>query len=193
MAQIEPDILKRSVTREEVEQHASTSNYWIFPYAAGGGSLVSMPYEPPDYWSRARDLALRDAYRKGGQWASAVNIAVTRASVGGYELDGDVALRVKRAREMLGNGWIDLLTQVALDYLTTDNGTFVEIVRASKGYGAKVLGLVRLSSFRCIRTGNPEIPVIYVDRLGKYHELKSYQVAEFSSDGSMPSALAKRI
>jgi hypothetical protein len=178
MATIQADILRRSVTRDEVEQ-ATTHRYWF--HALGDGtSMVSMAYEPPPYWSSERDAALRSVYRRGGLWASAVNIAVTRMMVAGYELDGDIALRVRRAREMLGAGWIDLLTKVGADYCTTDNGGFVEVVRASKAYASRVLGFVRLSSLRCIRTGDPETPVIYTDRLGRYHELRAHQVAEFS-------------
>jgi 2'-5' RNA ligase len=179
MAQIQPDVLKRSVTRDEAE--SGMSHYWIAPLAFGAGAgLVSMPYEPPAYWSRERDIALRDAYRRGAQWASAVNIAVTRVGVSGYELDGDVGLRVRRAREMLGSSWIDAVQRLAMDYVTTDNGGFWEIVRATKAYGSRVLGIVPLSSIRCIRTGDPERPVIYVDRLGRYHELRAHQVAGFS-------------
>lgn len=142
--------------------------------------MVAMDYDPPPYWSTERDVALRNVYRRGGLWASAVNIAVTRMMVAGYELDGDIALRVRRAREMLGAGWIDLVTKVGADYCTTDNGAFIEIVRASKAYGSRVIGFVRLSSLRCIRTGDPERPVIYCDQLGRYHELREHQVAEFA-------------
>lgn len=180
MAQIQPDVIKRSVTRDESEQ-AGMSHYWIAPLSFGAGAgLVSLPYEPPAYWTRERDLALRDAYRRGAQWASAVNIAVTRVTVSGYELDGDVGLRVRRARELIGSGWIDAVQKLAMDYVTTDNGGFWEIVRATQAYGSRALGIVPLSSLRCIRTGDPDMPVIYVDRLGHYHEMKAHQVVSFS-------------
>lgn len=179
MAQIQSDVLKRSVTRDEAE--LSMSHYWIAPLAFGGDAgLVNMPSDPPAYWSSARDIALRDAYRRGGQWASAINIAVTRVMSAGYELDGDVGLRVRRGREVLGSSWIDAVQRLAMDYVTTDNGGFWEIVRATKAYGSRVLGIVPLSSLRCIRTGDPETPVLYVDRLGKYHEMRAHQVVAFS-------------
>lgn len=178
MATIQADILRRSVTRDETAATANTYRFWIAPLA--GPSMVAMDYDPPPYWSTERDVALRNVYRRGGLWASAVNIAVTRMMVAGYELDGDIALRVRRAREMLGAGWIDLVTKVGADYCTTDNGGFIEIVRASKAYGSRVIGFVRLSSLRCIRTGDPERPVIYCDQLGRYHELRAHQVAEFA-------------
>jgi hypothetical protein len=39
-----------------------------------------------------------------------------------------------------------------------------------------VVGLLHLDSTRCYRTGDPEIPVIYMDRLGRLHELRAHQV-----------------
>lgn len=186
MATIQADILRRSVTRDETEAYASADSrgggmmrFWVAPIA-GSGPGLNLPYTPPPFWTPARDATLKAAYRNGGEWGSAVNIAVTRVMVMGYELDGDVALRVRHAREMLGAGWIDLLTRLGRDYVTTDNGAFIEVVRATKAYGSKVLGFVALSSARCVRTGDPEIPVLYVDMLGKYHELRAHQIAEFS-------------
>ena len=178
MATIQADILRRSVTRDETAALASTYRFWIAPMA--GPAMVSMDYEPPPYWTPESDVKLREVYRRGGLWSSAVNIAVTRMMVAGYELDGDVALRVRRARELLGAGWIDFVTGVGTDYCVTDNGGFAEIVRATKAYGSRVLGFVHLSSLRCIRTGDPERPVIYLDRIGKYHELRAHQVVDFS-------------
>lgn len=186
MAQIQSDILRRSVTRDETEAYAVNGHggygggIMRFTIAGAAGPGLNLPYAPPQYWSPGRDTVLKAAYRNGGQWGSAVNIAVTKVMVAGYELDGDVAIRVRHAREMLGAGWIDLLTRLGRDYVTTDNGAFIEVVRATKAYGSKVLGFVALSSARCIRTGDPEIPVIYCDMLGQYHELKAHQVAEFS-------------
>lgn len=174
---IQREIIRKSVTREETE---FAGVFRLMIYDAGGAVSVPIDSAPPLYWTPGRDVALRRAYRLGGQWASAVNIAVTRIMSAGYEVGGDVALRVRRAREMIGASWIDLTTKLARDYVTTDNGCFVEVVRATKGYGSRVLGLVPLSSARCVRTGDPETPVIYIDRNGKYHELRDYQVAEFS-------------
>ena len=184
MATIQSDVLRRSVTRDEVEtygvRNGNGGGIMRFTIAGVAGPGLNLPYNPPAYWSPARDSTLKAAYRNGGQWGSAVNIAVTKVMVSGYELDGDVALRVRHAREMLGAGWIDLLTRLGRDYVTTDNGAFLEIVRATKAYGSKVLGFVALSSARCVRTGDPETPVIYYDMLGQYHEMKAHQVAEFS-------------
>jgi hypothetical protein len=55
----------------------------------------------------------------------------------------------------------------------------VEVVRASKASGSRILGLMCLDSFRCTRTGDPAIPVIYRDGAGHEHEMKDYQVLDF--------------
>jgi hypothetical protein len=171
------DTLRKSVTRDELEQ-ARTYRFMLSPML--GTSMLSLPADPPPYWSTNRDGVLKAAFRLDGLWSSSVHIAVTRISSLGYELDGDIGLRVKRAREMLGRDWGGLLQRFVKDFLTTDNGGFLEVVRATSAYASRVLGFVYLSSARCMRTGDPSVPVIYIDRLGQYHELRDYQVAEFS-------------
>jgi hypothetical protein len=73
-------------------------------------------------------------------------------------------------------GWVHFMNQTAMDHLLTDNGWFVEIVRASSAVGSQILGLVHLDSLRIIRTGDPTIPVVYRDRKGREHEMKDYQI-----------------
>lgn len=171
------ELIRHSVTRDEVES-GYVSRFWISPLASS--PMVNLPPSLPAYWSPQRDVVLRDAYRRGGQWASAVNIAVTKVSVQGYELSGDVALRVRRAREMLGALWIDVMERLTRDFVTCDNGSFLEVVRATKSYASRVLGFIYLSSARCVRTNDAEYPVLYIDALGHYHEMRSHQVADFS-------------
>jgi hypothetical protein len=90
-------------------------------------------------------------------------------------------LRVKRTQQLLlhadaGAGWVPFVGKVARDYLTTNNGAFIEIVRASRAIGSRIIGINHLDSLRCRRTGDPEIPVIYMDRWGIEHELRWWQV-----------------
>jgi hypothetical protein len=56
----------------------------------------------------------------------------------------------------------------------------LEIVRASSGYGSKILGLMHLDSHRCTRTGDPSIPVLYRDLKGAEHQLRAHQVLMFA-------------
>lgn len=110
MAQItEADILKRSVKNDEVKAIADGSGgglyrFWINPL--DGAPLVSsMSADPPAYWSSARDADLKRVYRLGGLWASAISISTTRVIAAGYEVGDDVSLRVRRARELIGDRW----------------------------------------------------------------------------------------
>jgi hypothetical protein len=77
-------------------------------------------------------------------------------------------------------GWVPFLSMHLRDYLLTDNGAFVEIIRASSAAGSRILGIAHLDGARCTRTGDPDIPVLYRDRLGKWHEMRWWQVMTFA-------------
>jgi hypothetical protein len=57
-----------------------------------------------------------------------------------------------------------------------DNGAFVELIRAKDRPDSPVLAIGHLDSSKCERTGNPMMPVVYTDRLGKRHPMKWYQI-----------------
>lgn len=172
------EILARSVTKDET--NANSGGSLIRWYSFGSSPLVPLPPDPGAWWAPERDKQLKRAYRTSGLWATAVNIAATRVASMGYDLKGDVGLRTRKAREMLGSAWVELIQKLARDYCTQDNGAFLEVVRASRSPASKVLGFMYLDAGRCIRTGDNEIPVLYVDRLGRPHELRAHQVADFS-------------
>ncbi|RPJ20969.1 MAG: hypothetical protein EHM33_27295 [Chloroflexi bacterium] len=91
-------------------------------------------------------------------------------------------------------GWVQFIEKFSQDLYTQDNGAFVEIIRdpgldASskfKNERAPCIGIAHMDSNKCIRTGDPETPVLYTDRNGKIHKLKWYQVIAFSD---YPSAI----
>lgn len=172
------EILARSVTKDET--NANSGGSLIRWYSFGSSPLVPLPPDPGPWWAPERDKQLKRAYRTSGLWGTAVNIAATRVASMGYDLKGDVGLRTRKAREMLGSAWVELIQKLARDYCTQDNGAFLEVVRASRSPASKVLGFMYLDAGRCIRTGDNEIPVLYVDRLGRPHELRAHQVADFS-------------
>lgn len=112
------------------------------------------------------------------------NISQGRAALQ-YELDGPPRA-VSHSHDVLkhsdfNNGWVSLMMKVAVSILLYDNGAFIEVLR-DKPTGNRrpetmpVLALNHLDSLRCFRTGNPEVPVVYMDDDGKLHELKWYQV-----------------
>ena len=75
-----------------------------------------------------------------------------------------------------GAGWKNLMLKTCGDLYNMDNGAFWEIIRAEDSPTSPVLNLAHLDSMRCYRTGDPEKPVLYLDRFGRYHYLKWYQV-----------------
>lgn len=138
-------------------------------------------------WAK-RDRQLAEFFLEEPFLTSAVyNIATTRSALS-WELDGPPRT-VKQTKDMLmesdkGGGWISLMFKVAVDLLTQDNGAFVEIVRKPPARGRRpeampVLGMVHLSSRRCVRTGDPREPVIYTNKDGDLIPLKWYQVITF--------------
>lgn len=186
------DILDNSVTRAEVD-YQKPINGWprvLVGYSIGGISIVlkSLPDLPP-FWSIERDHILQSTIMES-HWAEAVGISVMKLSSRSWDIDGNVPfVRKERARTIV-RGW-DYIGQVQkgfIDYIMRDNGWWIEIVRQSSAAGSRVLGLNYLSSARCYPTGNPEIPCVYWDRLGRYHELRAHQVIRFvdTPDGNNP-------
>lgn len=178
MASAVNDLVKNSVTRNEVEYYGGVISLWMQNFAST--PMVPLAYDPPPYWSAARDTTLRSAVKAEGLWATCINIATARVASLGYDVSGDVPLRVRKAREMVGRNWVNLIQLTVQDWASNDNGSFWEVVRVAKGPGAKCAGFLPLSSARCIRTGNKDIPVIYCDRLGVYHEMKAHQIVSFA-------------
>lgn len=131
-------------------------------------------------WYR-RDAQLRDFVNiEPFLKATVFNIAVARAALP-WEIDGPpkTARRVQEA--LLASDWIPTIMKVAYDVLTQDNAGFLEIVRDKPAKGrppesGPLLGLVHLSADRCIRTGNPAYPVLYVDDNNVTHRLPWWRV-----------------
>lgn len=178
------DILNKSVTKDD---YGKTKNGVYMFLGMSNGSLMqasSLPVHPPAWWSFERDDTLRFTLHYESMWANAVYTAVSKTSSTSIEFRGSVPLQVKRIQELIrhadpgfGNRSKTTFLQRHLrDYLMTDNGAFIEIIRSSPAVGSKIVGLKHLDSRRCRRTGDPDIPVLYRDGLNKWHEMKSYQV-----------------
>ena len=176
------EVLRDSVTRADhttdAGRRGSVFMFWM-PGAVGG--LISLPPYPPPYWTFSRDSVLRSTLQYESMWADAIYIGLTKISALSYDVAGDVHARVKRIHELLlqadlYSGWVQFLQKHLRDFLLTDNGAFIEIVRASSAAGSRITGLVPLDSRRCQRTGDPNIPVIYTDRQGRPHEMRDYQI-----------------
>jgi len=176
------DIIRKSATRSDIPDNPRAGGIWHFliPMLSATGGI-----DLPAFWTPARDWVLYQTLYREGQWANAVSKAITKMAAMDFEVEGEVPLKVRRAREMLvafdlNRGWVSGLGKHLQAFILTGNGAFTEIVHQTGAPGSKVLGLVHLDTFRCIRTGDPEFPVIYRDRRGSEHVLKSHQVMALS-------------
>lgn len=146
---------------------------------------------PPDLptAARERDRVLSITPRIDAQWGAAIGIAVTQIASSEIRVEG-TPTRARRLKELLDNadigvtnwtgGWVTFISKHVRDYLTTNNGAFFEIVRKSTARGSKIIGINHLSSIRCFRTGDIQYPVVYMDRWGRQHVLRWWEVASLS-------------
>lgn len=175
------EMLAHSVTRgDHDDARNGTTLFLSFP------SGPSAPGLPP-YWSVQRDFALAQTPHLSDMWAGALSKAITKYAARGFKVadSEDSKLRVKRAQDLFlyAGGpdlWEVFIAKHLRNYLTSDNGAFVEVVRATKAYGSRILGIMHLDSQRCTRTGDPEIPVLYRDKLNREHMLRAHQVLCFA-------------
>ena len=179
-------VMRSSVTADDYNNGVIR---FMLPFSSFG-SEGALPAAPPEYWSFARDKVLLSTITAESMWSSAVAIACTKMASAAWEIESDIPLRVKNGQELLlmadmQRGWTTFITKHLQNYLLTDNGAFIEIVRATSAIGSKIIGLVHLDSTRCMRTGDPEKPVVYNDRQNKLHELRSHEVITLSD---MPDA-----
>ena len=145
-------------------------NFHSAPYR----QVTILPMDLPLPWSRQRDYVLASTTEHNTMWAGAVGWAISRIAALDWTVK-DVAgseQRTERARSLLlqanmGQGWTAFLTQHLVDYLTTDNGAFVEVIwstlkwrRDAQGRLMPIgrpLGIQHLDSFRCTRLNDNDL------------------------------------
>jgi len=148
----------------------------------------------PPWGSPGRDKALAEFWRTEPVLAGAVTSMCFKMAALDYRLKGPVR-KVMRAEAMFrsaefGQGWPALVSMVTSDILTRDNGGFIELLRKKRNDPTSpVIGLAHLDSSRCIRTGDPEYPLEYVDRNGRVHKLRWFQVVALTD---MPASEENR-
>lgn len=141
---------------------------------------VADSFEP---WGRnltVRDRQLREFWPTEPTLASALYSVIIQRSSYSWTLEGPPNT-VELYQEMfhnadLGSGWLPFLVKLATDLYTQDNGAFMEIIRTGDSETSPVIGIAHLDSARCIRTGVPEWPVVYFDRMGGRHKMAPWQV-----------------
>ena len=187
-----PDLLRQSVTAADLpvmagETPQPVASIFFLPTIFSAAYHLPLPRDLPPYWSISlglatywgRDTILRSTIMHEEFWADAVGIAATKAAAQSWDVKGT---RAGRWQEMLvdwgGDGYVPSQMRGVQDYCCTNNGEFWEVVRVSGAAGSRVLGLVHLDSLRCVRTGDPDRPVIFQDLHGAYHVLRDWQVIQ---------------
>lgn len=144
-------------------------------------------------FNRRRDSFLRATLEMDAMWSVAIGKATTKQVALGWMVDDskDMKTRAEFAQNLLElfDGDFETGIQRGLqDFLTTDNGQWVEVIRASKGPGSKIVGLAHLDSLRVTRTGDPDLPAIYTTLEGRDKPLYAHQCLNLTD---MPSPAAE--
>jgi hypothetical protein len=140
----------------------------------------------PGWWSRGRDIRLRQMYKECDQLGGAVYAMMAKMVAIPFHItprDTNIKLHMQQAEQIERNlrensnlmrGWEDAYSQYIVDLLTQDNGPFCVILGNGPMTGPIVgppLGIVHLDAAHCIRTRDPLYPVIYEHRRGSLHKL----------------------
>lgn len=183
------DVIKKSVTSADQQTVSASGGFSVIIGPSGFGQFLSAGLLEgvkgatglPPYGTKAADAILSETPMIENMWSSAISTAISKQTALGFEIEDttESTRRIKQAQElMLGfdGNYTTGLARHLRDFLTTDNGAFIEIVRSSSAAGSKVIGLMHLDSLRCYRTGDDRHPVIYVDMRGHHHVLRDSDV-----------------
>jgi hypothetical protein len=146
-----------------------------------------------------RDRILLSTAKYESMWASALYIAISKLASLSWAIESDVRLRRIQTQRWLLNagagdqfGWVPFLNKHLRAYLCSSKA-IIEIERETSAYGSRVRNIHHLSPSRCQLTGDPQIPVLYMDKRGYIHEMKWWQVGIFSelpeADGETSNGL----
>lgn len=141
----------------------------------------------PAWGTRNRERALRYAWHNphSTTFQGAIAGIVKRIQSTPWEVESDKRYgdywQQLLMRSDFGD-WDRFLSKLITDYSRQDSGAYIEIIApgdpSSEPTGA-CTGVAVLDSIRCFPTGDPEYPVWYLSRLGKYHKLHHSRVVRF--------------
>lgn len=170
--------------KKVTDDDSGVIQFFFNSYRQQGQALP--PFLPDDShygFYRRRDIILLSTPRYDSQWAAALGIAIAKMASMGWDIDSKFGNRRERWQNMFLEagagmgifGWVPFLSMHLRSYLCTGSA-FVEIERAGKGPGGRVINIHHLNPLRCRLTGNPKTPVNYYGMDGGVKELKWWQV-----------------
>lgn len=180
----DPAALQASVI-DRPEQRSQT------PSSPGGMEssliwLVASAADEIEPWGRKpklRDYQLRQFLPTESLFSSALGMVISRNAAFSWYVEAATRTqtRIRRILEdcNFGKGWSDFIAKLSMDLYTQDYGAFVEVVREPDTPTGGLVALNNLDAARCWHTGDPKIPVIYQDRMGRHHALNWWQVLTF--------------
>ena len=190
-------VRRHSVTSRDTYDRAGGPVTIMLGPSSWGGILSSGLLEGvkgatglPPYGTKSADAILAETPLIENMWASAVNTTLSKQVAIGFQVTDTTknSRRIDKAKQLMldfdGSYSLGLAKHVR-DFLTTDNGAFIEVIRASNARGSRIVGLAHLDSLRTYRTNDSDYPVIYQDYRGEFHRLRHEEVVMLSD---MPSA-----
>lgn len=181
--QVEQAVIMQSVVEfPDVIERVRPGGPIVFNIAASADEFFPWGYD-----LKGRDAQLRNFWVTEPLLASAIYMMSARMSAMGVEIVGANPKKERPRNTIMlgehlvnsadrGRGWQIFMAKLMIDVYTQDNGGFIEIIRRENKPNSPVVGVAHLDSYRCDRTGDPEIPVIYRDRKGREHKLNWWNV-----------------
>lgn len=134
----------------------------------------------PPYWSTGRDKALRNFWKQTGSGHLSSAMYNAQAKLLGIPFrvvarDPSIVSHVEQAEKIrqrldlvseFGAGFEKAMAKWYEDYLSQDNGAFMEVIGGGKHDGPIIgapIAVRHLDASKCVRTGDPVFPVIYRD------------------------------
>lgn len=183
---------KQSVKKADIGKNTSGTNFvfWV-PYTPN--TISQLPPRLPDpaqnywgLWPNERDKILMSTVYFESFWAGAVGIEASKFASSGWALSSDKQRIQERFQNVLLNtsvgvmtGWVPFASAGYSSFANTGKW-FIEVERYTRNRNSRIKALHHLSPRRCWLTTDPEIPVLYLDLQGSFHDLKRHQVMIFS-------------
>lgn len=158
----------------------------------------------PPWWSRQRDVYLREMIARSDHLAGALynmSIKLRTIPLNIQARNESITWHKKLAQEYehslihlseFGQGFDMTFSKWIDDYHTQDNGAFLEIIADGDRDGAirgRVISIAHIDSANCTRTSNPIYPVIYTDpKTGSKYKLHYTRVVATSQ---RPSSISR--